>query len=259
MHRRSTGNAAALALLLGLSATTPAAGQGALTPFQERVRETLALPQRAPESRARDAEREPVKALGFCRMREDMRVVEFGPGAGWYTEILAPLLREKGELHIAARPAALARLERFLAQESMARVRKVPLAMEYDAARGRFVLERVDLGVTGVDLVISFREYHAFDPAGGRAFNKAVFDALKPGGLYCVKDHTRRHMEADGPENRRRVDPMRVVLEAQAGGLRLVAFADTFARADDELRYEVGRRSVSGNTDRFMLLFEKPR
>ena len=38
--------------------------------------------------------------------------------------------------------------------------------------------------------------------------NSAAFDALKPGGVYAVVDHTRRHMEEDDPENRRRIDPV---------------------------------------------------
>jgi predicted methyltransferase len=84
-----------------------------------------------------------------------------------------------------------------------------------------------------------------------------VYDALKPGGIYAVVDHDRRHMEPDNPENRRRIDPVLAIKEIQAAGFELVDFSDLHYRPDDELRYEVGRHSVTGNTDRFTLKFRK--
>jgi predicted methyltransferase len=65
-------------------------------------------------------------------------------------------------------------------------------------------------------------------------------------------------MQADDPENRRRVDPVLMIKEIQAAGFAFVDFSDLHYRADDELRYEVGRKTVTGNTDRFTFLFRKP-
>ena len=86
----------------------------------------------------------------------------------------------------------------------------------------------------------------------------AAFDALKPGGLYGVIDHTRRHNDPDTSENWRRMDPVLAIVEIQAAGFELVDSSDLHYRPDDELRYEVGRKTVRGNTDRFTLLFKKP-
>jgi len=66
-------------------------------------------------------------------------------------------------------------------------------------------------------------------------------------------------MQPDDPENRRRLDPVVAIHEALAAGFTFEAWSDLHYRPDDELRYEVGRRSVTGNTDRFTLLFRKPR
>ena len=85
-----------------------------------------------------------------------------------------------------------------------------------------------------------------------------MFKALKSGGLYGVVDHTQRHMEAPDNENRRRIDPVLVIKELLDQGFEFVGYSDLHFRADDELEYEVGRRSVSGNTDRFTFLFRKP-
>jgi predicted methyltransferase len=90
------------------------------------------------------------------------------------------------------------------------------------------------------------------------AVNDSAFDALKPGGLYGIVDHTRRHMEPDNPENGRRVDPVLAIKEVQAAGFQLLDYSMALRRPDDELRYEVGRASVTGNSDNFALLFVKP-
>jgi predicted methyltransferase len=88
--------------------------------------------------------------------------------------------------------------------------------------------------------------------------NKETYRALKPGGYYCIIDHTRRHMEPTYYENRRRADPVAVILQVQAAGFEFIDYADIFFRPDDELRYEVDRKSLERNSDRFSLLFRKP-
>jgi predicted methyltransferase len=65
-------------------------------------------------------------------------------------------------------------------------------------------------------------------------------------------------MEPMTRENRRRADVVQIIKEAQAAGFELVDYSDLHYRPDDELRYEVGRATVTGNTDRFTLLFGKP-
>jgi len=121
-----------------------------------------------------------------------------------------------------------------------------------------YTLSMTSLGVQNADMVLTFRNYHNFNETGRSAMNKAAFDSLKSGGIYGVVDHTRRHMEVDNRENRRRFDPVKAIKEIQAAGFEFVDFADLHHRLDDELRYEVGRKSVSGNTDRWTLKFRKP-
>ena len=121
-----------------------------------------------------------------------------------------------------------------------------------------YTASNTDLDVEDVDMVLTFRNYHNFDEASRIALNQSVFKALKPGGIYAVVDHTRRHMQGDNDENRRRLDPVQAIKEIQAAGFEFVDYSDLHYRPDDELLYEVGRKTVTGNTDRWTLKFRKP-
>ena len=205
----------------------------------------------------RDRNRQPNRTLEFFGLRDNMKVVELLPGGGWYTKLLAPVLAENGEYYAAYGTDRVA--ERLMDKPGF---EKVQLLAEdanlYRPEGSRFyVLENAELDVSDVDIVFTFRNYHNFSAQGRAAMNDAVFAALKPGGIYAVVDHTRRHMEGDNNENRRRVDPVMAITEIQAAGFELLDYSDMHYRADDELRYEVGRASVTGNTDRFTLKFRK--
>lgn len=234
---------------------TPVKAQSDVT---EKIRAALRQTYRGEVNRARDRNRDPVGAMKFCRLGDDMKVIEFAPGRGWYTELLGPVLKDRGELHIAFSPERLARLDDKLRLEPLSRVRKLPILVERHPARRKFVFRDLDFGTTNADLLLNIREYHNIDRDSVAVFNRAAYAALKPGGYYCIIDHTRRHMAPDERENRRRMDPVLVIKQVQHAGFRFVDFADLFLRPDDELRYEVGRRTVTGNTDRFTLLFQKP-
>lgn len=206
----------------------------------------------------RDRNRRPVSTLKFLGLRDDMKVVELIPGGGWYTKLLAPVLKEKGELYLAYGAGRIA--------DSLLKDNKdfdhvsvvAPEAKLYRKEGARFYsLDNPDLGLKKMDMVLTFRNYHNFDFEGRKAMNDAAYDALKVGGIYGVVDHTRRHMQADDPENRRRIDPVLVIKEIQDAGFILVDYSDLHHRLDDELRYEVGRKSVTGNTDRFTFKFKK--
>ena len=65
-------------------------------------------------------------------------------------------------------------------------------------------------------------------------------------------------MQPDSNEVWRRIDPVQVIKEVEATGFKFVDYSDLHYKPDDELRHEVGRKSVTGHTDRLTLLFEKP-
>ena len=250
--------AAAALIVAMVFSPAPSGAADKLTAFQKKVAAVMKMDHRSAKNRARDRNRAPVKTLHFCRMRDDMTVIDWAPGRGWYTEILGPLLKKKGVLYVSTLGTQLKRIDPLLKKEPMSKVRKLPVHAVRHPVSHDITAKNLDFGLTNVDLVLNFREYHNLDQSTVLDFNRAVFKALKPGGYYCVIDHTRRHMDPDTHENRRRFDPVKVIHQVQAAGLVFVDYSDIFLRPDDELRFEVGRRTVRGNTDRFTLLFRKP-
>jgi len=229
-----------------------------LSPIGEKIQTAMKSDLRTEQERERDDNRSPIETLEFLDLKDDMRVVELVPGGGWYTKILASVLAEKGEFYVGLGTRGIGPLlEKY---PGLSNVNILPVDARFVPAQimGLFELGEFSLGIDNVDLVLTFRNLHNFTVESRPNINKAVFDALRPGGLYGVVDHTRRHHEPDNPENWRRLDPVRVIKEIQDAGFEFVDFSDLHYRPDDELRYEVGRKTVAGNTDRFTILFRKP-
>ncbi len=239
----------ALAALLPLAVAATAKAD-----LAEAVAAAQAAEIRSEAERARDANRKPAETLAFFRFRQDMRVLELVPGGGWYTKILAPLLYEDGELFVSIGTDRLQ--ENLLGKPGFDRITVIEPQGDFTRVGRRF--EGLSFQAEDMDMVLTFRNLHNFTAAGRAALNASAFTALKPGGYYGVVDHTRRHMQEDSSENWRRMDPVLTIKEIEATGFEFVDYSDLHYRLDDELRYEVGRRSVSGNTDRFTLLFRKP-
>jgi len=146
----------------------------------------VASPTRTPANRTRDRYRHPAETLAFFGVKPTQTVIEFLPAGGWYTEILAPLMKGRGH-YVALVPTAQAeRTHTAFADKA--------------AAYGVTQVATIDFktGVSSVpvgsaDVVLTFRNVHNLlmqdDPAvAGRVF-KAFYAALKPGGVLGIVDH----------------------------------------------------------------------
>ncbi len=223
-----------------------------------KVEAALAAEGRPAADAERDRNRRPLATLKFFGLQDDMRVLELLPGGGWYTRILAPVLADNGKLYVALGAGRVQ--ENILTLPGFQNVEVLETNENTRRPEGArlYTMDDFDFGVDDLDMVLTFRNVHNFGEEGRMLMHRKSFEALKSGGVYGIVDHTRRHMEADDNENRRRIDPVLVIKEVQAAGFEFVDYSDLHFRADDELEYEVGRRSVSGNTDRFTFLFRKP-
>lgn len=164
-----------------------------LSGCQSALTDAVNADNRTPSHIERDRYRHPQQTLAFLGIKSDMTVVEIWPGPqGWYTEILAPLLRERGKLYAA----------HFPADSAIAFYTKSLQRFEYKMTERPDVYDRVtithlypptqtDIAPAGsADAVLTFRNVHNWLKAGTaeQAF-RAFFVALKPGGTLGVVEH----------------------------------------------------------------------
>ena len=143
---------------------------------------------RSAQNKARDQYRNPVETLNFFGIKNNMTVVELNPGGGWYQEILAPFLKDKGKYVSATyAPDSESEYRRNSYQAEMKRLKA------NKKLYGKPLIVSLSGEVYGkeesADMVLSFRNYHNW--VGSSEFEKlrAVFKTLKPGGVFGITDH----------------------------------------------------------------------
>ncbi|MEM9456592.1 MAG: hypothetical protein AAGF11_20610 [Myxococcota bacterium] len=153
----------------------------------------LAGKHRHPDNVARDQYRHPAKTLAFMGLTPQMTVIEVGPGWGWYTELLAPVLARSGKLQVTTydpagpedqgRTVYARRLKAFMDRSETAYGKIEPLIQTPDAA--------LNLGPDGTaDMVFVARGLHGWVNSGKFDENLTkVHAALKPGGIAAIVQH----------------------------------------------------------------------
>lgn len=226
--------------------------------------------QRSPENRARDAYRHPQATLEFFGVGPAQHVVELWPGRGWYTEILAPLLRAQGEL-TAAVPAGkyLPPYKEFLAAQ--------PALYDRVQVKELTPPASLSLGDDGsADVVLTFRNVHNW-VSGGFAPQvfEAAFKVLKPGGILGVEEHRAQPgSPAASSVDSGYVTEEAVIALATAAGLVLDGKSEINANPNDSTDHPKGvwtlppvlalgdqdreKYLAIGESDRMTLRFKKP-
>jgi len=156
------------------------------------LEQAIAGPQRSAANKARDGARHPLETLRFFGLRADQTVIEIAPGAGWYTEILAPVLRERGKLYAAHYPADDAEAGRRRSRAAYSQKLADTPALYDRVALGTLPVERfTDIAPPGgADLVLTFRNVHNWVEGGHLDATLRAFHAvLKPGGVLGVVEH----------------------------------------------------------------------
>jgi predicted methyltransferase len=173
----------AVALMVVLLALFPQSGWPQ-SDAASALKSAVDSPGRSSEERARDQYRHPIETLTFFGIKPEMTVVEIWPGAGWYTDILAPYLHDQGKLYAAiAKGENAAEYKNKLADDP-ARFGKVTVT-QLDPP------DKMQIAPAGsADMVVTFRNVHNWMRGGnGEAVFKAMYTALKPGGVLGVEEH----------------------------------------------------------------------
>jgi predicted methyltransferase len=213
---------------------------------------------RPAEDRARDANRKPAEVIAFAGIKKGDHVAELLPGGGYFTRIFAKVVGDRGVVYAltpqprpdapagAPDPAAAANL---IAAENK-NVKVVPLDPE------KLVPEPVDLVWTSDN----YHDVHNRPGADLGAFNKSVFAALKPGGVYIVIDHAAAPgAGATVTSTLHRIDPETVKSEVTSAGFKLEDESPVLKNPEDPHTAGVRDPSIRGKTDQFVLKFRKPK
>ena len=273
---RSRNNLAA-ALLAGAAVAAACATHSTREDTVQTLTNILAGDQRSEEHRARDRYRHPKETLLFFGIRPEMRVMEVWPEPGWYTEVIAPLLRDKGKYYaavIAADPGS-----KYITQRLDDYRKKLASRPDlYDRVTVvTFPSDGSDAVPPGsLDMVVTFRNIHnwmARDTAT-RAF-ATMYRALKPGGVLGVVEHRGNPAVPQDPKAKSGyVNEDFAIKLIETQGFRLVAKSEVNDNPKDTKDYEQGvwtlpptyrlgakdhdKYAAIGESDRFTLRFVKP-
>lgn len=239
---------------------------------------------RSAESKSRDQYRHPVETLQFFGVTPAMHVLEIWPSKGWYTEILAPFLKDQGHLTIARNrqndgnledPKKIhwARLADKLDQEIAKRPEHFGIveSIEFDPPAMLHLG-----GINKYDMIISCRNSHVWNEQGYLLdVYRSFFDALKPGGVLAMEEHRSSTLSSiSSRAGEGYLDEYYVISVAKEAGFELVSRSEINANPKDTKDYPRGVYALPptlamgeqdkakylaiGESDRMTLKFRKP-
>lgn len=253
-----SGSGSAMAAGSGSAIVIPPYTPGA--DVAEPIKKAIAAEDRTDADRALDAGRKPGEVFTFFKIAEGQKIGELFAGGGYSTELMARIVGPKGKVYAQNSKEILDKFARKPWNERAAR----PINKDIVVGVERPIDDPFDATVKDLDAVVTILNYHdaVWQKADTAKMNKAVFDALKPGGIYAIVDHSAK----DGSgikdvETLHRIEQKVVVDEVTKAGFKLDAESDTLKHAEDTRDWSTSPRVAGekrGTSDRFTLRFIKP-
>jgi predicted methyltransferase len=220
----------------------------------------IADPSRPGEDRARDANRKPAETLAFAAIAPGAVVADYLANGGYFTRLFADLVGDAGHVYaielneVVSFPnvaRGYAQLEEWGRARTNVTITTVPASAQLQFPRP-------------LDVFWISQNYHDLHdkflgPKDVAAFNRQVFAALRPGGLYLVLDHVAAPgSPAAVTETLHRIEVSTVKREVLAAGFELVSESQVLANPADPHTRGVFDPSIAGHTDQFLLKFRRP-
>lgn len=245
---------------------------------EARLKEVLAGNHRSEANKARDKYRHPFETLKFFGLNQNMTVMEIWPDAGWYTEVIAPVVKDKGKYISAGFDPDLTAATKKMVEDTKARYAKDPDNYGKVEMSVIFPMTRklTPAPAGSVDMILTFRNIHNWM---GRDYQdvmfKAFYDTLKPGGYLGVSEHRANTDQPQDPKAKSGyVREDYAIALAEKAGFKLVKKSEINANPKDTKDYPKGvwtlpptyregdkdreKYAAIGESDRFTLLFQKP-
>ena len=254
----ATGSGSGSAAGSGSAIVVPPYAPAADTP--KPILDAVTAPgSRRRADRALDAGRKPAEVLAYFKVAPGEKILELFAGGGYTSELLRRTIGDTGKLYAQNTKEIL---DKFARKPWEARAAKPVMAGVIPVEQP--IDDPAPPGAKDFDLVITILNYHDTVPmkADRAKMNKAIFDALKPGGIYGVVDSS----AAAGSgirdcETLHRIDEEVVKQEVLAAGFQLDGESDVLRNPDDKRDWNASPRKAAerrGTSDRFTLRFIKP-
>jgi predicted methyltransferase len=220
------------------------------------IASAVANPARPADSRAADPLRKPAATLAFSGVRPGMTVGEFYPGGGYFTRMLSDVVGPSGHVYGIENAGWKGAVD---ADKAM-------------LAEGKWKNVSVDVQPFGtvqfpkpLDLAWVTQNYHdlkigEYGKVDTIAFDRKVYEALKPGGTFFVLDHQGAPGLTDADIAKlHRINRDIVIREVTSAGFKLAAEGKFLRRPADDHTKPIFDKSIQGHTDQYALKFVKPR
>jgi predicted methyltransferase len=221
----------------------------------------VADPSRPDSDTTRDADRKPAQTLVFAGIKPGDKVADYVADEGYFTRLFSGVVGSTGHVY-AVEPTAFFKFEHFV--KGVAELQSYAVAHPNVTVTTAAALEGSRFPEK-LDLFWISRNYHDLHdkfmgPVDTAAFNKAVYEALKPGGSYVVLDHSAAPgAAADVTETLHRIESSTVRREVEAAGFKFDSESSILANPADPRTAKVFDQTIRGHTDQFILKFRKPR
>jgi predicted methyltransferase len=226
------------------------------------IKAAIAAPDRADADRALDAGRKPGEVLAFFKLAPGQKIGELFAGGGYTTELMARIVGDAGTIYAQNTKEIMDKFARKPWTERAAKpVMKHVLGVE------RPIDDPFPPEAKNLDAVITILNYHdtVWMKADRAKMNKAVYDALKHGGVYGIVDHSAQPgsglRDAEDIKGIHRIDEDVVKKEVIAAGFKLDGESDVLRNPADKRDWEASPKAAGerrGTSDRFVLRFVKP-
>ncbi|HET6912964.1 MAG TPA: methyltransferase [Rhodanobacteraceae bacterium] len=238
-------------------AQPPAPGASAATPAY--ITAAIHDPARAADSKD-DARRQIAAVMTFTGVKPGDSVLELVPGSGYWTRVFSAVVGPDGHVYTVWPDE----MEKFSAksyanwQSLVATPHYKNVTLLKEPAAHLSVPQKVDIVFTSQN----YHDYHDpfMGPVDMLSFNKQIYDALKPGGVFVVIDHVAPAGSGASDTNTlHRIDPMLVKKEVEAAGFTFDGESDALRNPKDTHTEKVFDKSIRGHTDQFIYRFRKPK
>jgi predicted methyltransferase len=251
-NRMAWSALAALALSAGVAIA-------AMQNIPAYITAAVADPARPDSDTKRDVDRKPAECIAFAGIKPGDRVADLIPGRGYFTRIFSKVVGPKGYVY-AYLPSDI---DAVYAHNKM----QIPPPADPNYPNVSYIHAPIAKFVTPelLDVIWTSQNYHDmhdkfFGPADVAAVNKAIYDALKPGGVYIVLDHAAQAGSGlRDTDTLHRIDPAQVKQEVLAAGFVFVGESKILSNPADDHTKLVFDPSIRGKTDQFIFKFRKPK